>query len=1019
MAADFVGLNGLQTLDLSNNAIQALSSGAFSGLASLQTLYLGSNPLSSIGFSAFSGLSVVSTLDLSACQLSSISSSTFQGLFGVRNLNLAFNYIGSLSANLFSITTALTTLNLQGNNIGALVPQAFTGLSALRTLNLRGNAVGAIYAQAFIGLSSLSTLDLGINLLSGLGDLQFSGLAALKNLYLDGNSILSITSQAFQGLPVLQTLNLASNALNYLPETVFLGHPNLVDLDLSNNGLSTFYLNTFLNAPALEIIDLHGNNLVAFTNALLAGLNTLQEIYLQSNSLTIVNGTFSGLSGLEIIDISGNHITSVSANAFLNCVALQVIRINDNSISSLPNNIFSTLSALRVIDLSSNYLTVLNSSLLLGSANLVEFYARSNVLTSLTGPLISSSLLQIFDVQNNFVLGVSQGFFSPLINGLEVLSMHGNPSICHLGFDLTFQKTIYCACGPGFVSLQNDACANVYAVAILDLPSVVSAGQMYTINVPVSILLSTTCGSIVGGVLTATSTASSCTFSNASTVFWTSSVVTAANLFNPAFEISFQSVSLTTGATFHVQVPQPEDALVTSAEASRFVYVASSPLPQGLVLSPRAGIISGTVVQATASQSITVSLQDTLSLLSQPVFVLTMTVNNPVVSKSSPVSPAAYVVPIVMAFVIAIGVWLYIRYERRKLFHIFISYREETEAKLAETLNEKLQHYFLSTGHRVRVFLDKQDLSNPGNKNVVIRDAIKHTCLFLPLMSDISLEFMKGLTPASPPDKFLSELEHAVKFSRKKTVVICPVLVGAMNKKGGYARFDTSVLRLQGFPQRPSPTSPDMVKDTLSYVLNIQGVLLEESSPSTENIAAIVKCLDTRAWNPPGKNAIKMCKRWFRPKESPTFLYDSKQENASDEDMNAGVLDPLNLEIIDSAAKFAFPWLQDILAARESMWNDDSPNSLRGKKLLREHLKQLQLLRGFVEECRARPDDVPQEQPSWATPVPSSSRTSPAPSPRMVPKHLSSSKMNNKIGPDQAVIMIPTTPRTRKGSVLA
>jgi hypothetical protein len=99
-AADFIGLNGLQTLyvvtqqinfhrhlydcrDLSNNAIQVLSSGAFSGLASLQTLYvhavlslstcftyrisanaryLGSNPLSSIGFSAFSGLSVVSTL---------------------------------------------------------------------------------------------------------------------------------------------------------------------------------------------------------------------------------------------------------------------------------------------------------------------------------------------------------------------------------------------------------------------------------------------------------------------------------------------------------------------------------------------------------------------------------------------------------------------------------------------------------------------------------------------------------------------------------------------------------------------------------------------------------------------------------------------------------------------------------------------------------------------------------------------------------------------------------------------
>lgn len=45
---------------------------------------------------------------------------------------------------------------------------------------------------------------------------------------------------------------------------------------------------------------------------------------------------------------------------------------------------------------------------------------------------------------------------------------------------------------------------------------------------------------------------------------------------------------------------------------------------------------------------------------------------------------------------------IYSRYDRRKTFHVFVSYRVATDVKLAQDVYHKLQNRFLSTGHRVR-----------------------------------------------------------------------------------------------------------------------------------------------------------------------------------------------------------------------------------------------------------------------------------------------------------------------------
>ena len=105
-------------------------------------------------------------------------------------------------------------------------------------------------------------------------------------------------------------------------------------------------------------------------------------------------------------------------------------------------------------------------------------------------------------------------------------------------------------------------------------------------------------------------------------------------------------------------------------------------------------------------------------------------------------------------------------------------------------------------------------------------------------------------------------------------------------------------------------------------------------------------------------------------KENGTLLYEKLQESGTD-DVNVEVVNPINVEIVDATAKFAVPWLQEVFGspscikvgsfcygntaeARDVLWVSDTPDSKQGRKLLKEQLRHLQMLRGFVEECKQK-----------------------------------------------------------------
>ena len=129
-------------------------------------------------------------------------------------------------------------------------------------------------------------------------------------------------------------------------------------------------------------------------------------------------------------------------------------------------------------------------------------------------------------------------------------------------------------------------------------------------------------------------------------------------------------------------------------------YVSLTAVPSGLYLDPKLGSISG-IPTTTFDGHVQFALQNTISKeLSSVIGTVYFKIEAP--SSKSSVSPAAYAVPVGVGLLSVLLLWLYLRHDRRKLFHIFISYRVATDAALAKTLSFKLQQKFLSTGHRVR-----------------------------------------------------------------------------------------------------------------------------------------------------------------------------------------------------------------------------------------------------------------------------------------------------------------------------
>jgi Leucine-rich repeat (LRR) protein len=325
----FSGL-GLGYLRLNNNQLTSIESGDFNGLY-LHELGLVGNQLSSIESGAFSGLTDLGYLWLSSNQISSIESGTFSGLTDLVWLELQSNQISSIEPGDFSGLTNLGWLDLHSNQISSIESGDFSGLTNLVVLSLSGNQISSIEAGDFSELTNLEWLELHHNQISSIESGDFSGLTNLWDLGLDGNQISSIESGAFSGLTILSELGLGNNIamteLN-LAEADFSslrdfevgGNSNIASVSLKNTVLNQMSLAALLDGGGTHHIgigeldgitqmDLSGMDFVNITDLsplyLMDDLTDLWLVDTQNVDATALDVLLDNLETIEGADTEG------------------------------------------------------------------------------------------------------------------------------------------------------------------------------------------------------------------------------------------------------------------------------------------------------------------------------------------------------------------------------------------------------------------------------------------------------------------------------------------------------------------------------------------------------------------------------------------------------------------------------------------------------------------------------------------------------------------------------------------
>ncbi len=247
----FFGLNKLEKLTLSNNYLEKFPKNSFLGLKKLKSLYLNNNnliefPVDFFGYSSvFSGLNDLQILDISGNALYTLPTNGFKGLNNLVKLYLNKNSLRQLPTDflggtkVFSRLYNLKILDLSDNKLDSLPKDGFKDLGYLTDLYLQRNRLGSIPTgfwsgtSLFNGIGSLRILNLSHNNLNYLPYNIFERLKDLRRLYLNNNILTEITTgfwgnkTVFDNLHKLETLDISNNKINYIPATLLDRFPNM------------------------------------------------------------------------------------------------------------------------------------------------------------------------------------------------------------------------------------------------------------------------------------------------------------------------------------------------------------------------------------------------------------------------------------------------------------------------------------------------------------------------------------------------------------------------------------------------------------------------------------------------------------------------------------------------------------------------------------------------------------------------------------------------------------------------
>ena len=312
-----VGLDLLETLDLTYNNLHRLPRGFLCTLVNLKTVNVSHNSIE----------------DLVDLGLSS---------FSIQD-NETSSTLSSMSENC-EISPELETLIISNNGLKSATPGALSALSGkLNRLVLSRNQISVLVEDTFLHLEHLEHIDLSFNKLAALPPKVFQHTPKLASIHLSNNTLGTISFEVFKGLDKLQVLNLSGNSLdeNWVRPGVFAGLHSLVVLDLSSNHMSRIEAGLLSDTNALQYLNLGHNHIHTIapshafaSEAFPSNIHTLVLSYNQLKALPDPQ-TLDGLSVLNTLALDHNQLHSVHPSALRNCTVLEQISLNNNFLTEV------------------------------------------------------------------------------------------------------------------------------------------------------------------------------------------------------------------------------------------------------------------------------------------------------------------------------------------------------------------------------------------------------------------------------------------------------------------------------------------------------------------------------------------------------------------------------------------------------------------------------------------------------------------------------------------------------------
>lgn len=280
---EYANAQGLQTLDLSNNALTGEGS---------------QFPMTSWPH--------LTKLDLSNNQLTG-SLPDLPKNSVITEVNLENNKLDAIPES-YGQQPALTTLKLDHNELSGEIPTTLGQDEALQLLYLNNNQLTGTIPSALGQLKQLVGLQLNDNQLTGDLPTELAQDAALTGLYLQNNQLTGAIPTEWSALKNLENMDLSSNKLvGYLTGIKTL--TNLQTIGLSNNGFTGSVPGAWFT-PKLTSLQASHNDLSGALPDELSTATNLASLDVSYNQLTGDLPDLTKATNLTTLAYGANHITS-------------------------------------------------------------------------------------------------------------------------------------------------------------------------------------------------------------------------------------------------------------------------------------------------------------------------------------------------------------------------------------------------------------------------------------------------------------------------------------------------------------------------------------------------------------------------------------------------------------------------------------------------------------------------------------------------------------------------------------